>query len=116
MGQRLVRLNCPECAAPRPIEEETKRLLGEAGKDISEQQVSQGCEACMQTGFKGRHGIFELLPVDEGLRGLILSKASVDRIQEYARAGGHRSMLEHGLELVRQGRTTVEEVLRVTRL
>ncbi|MFK4763547.1 GspE/PulE family protein [Desulfobaculum sp. SPO524] len=116
MGQRLVRLNCPECAAPRPIEEETKRLLGEAGKDIVEQQVSQGCEACMQTGFKGRHGIFELLPVDEGLRGLILGKASVDRIQEYARAGGHRSMLEHGLELVRQGRTTVEEVLRVTRL
>ncbi|NJB68658.1 general secretion pathway protein E [Desulfobaculum xiamenense] len=116
MGQRLVRLNCPQCATRRPVDEQTRRLLGEAGAAVMEQVVSEGCEHCMRTGFRGRQGIFELLPVDEGLRSLILAKSSVDRLQDYARGKGFVTMLEHGLKLVAAGRTTVEEVLRVTRL
>lgn len=116
MGQRLVRLNCPHCTEETALSEV---LLAQAGLDFSfglTQARGKGCEHCLQTGFRGRRGIFEFLPVDEEVRALIMEKASVDRIKAKAREAGFRTMLEHGLSLVREGKTPLEEVIRVTRL
>jgi len=116
MGQRLVRLNCPDCARREEVGESTRAMLGDSEYKDSAQTVSAGCEKCMSTCFRGRRGIFELLSIDEELRGLILQKASVDKIRDHARQKGFQSMLGHGMELAAQGKTTLEEVLRVTRL
>ncbi len=117
MGQRLVRLNCPHCIREVAISE---AALAQVGLDVSSfghtQLKGKGCEKCLQTGFRGRRGIFEFLPVDEEVRALIMEKASVDRIKAKAKDGGFRTMLEHGLSLVREGKTLLEEVIRVTRL
>lgn len=117
IGQRLVRLNCPACSRPEKIPVNSQV---QAEPDViplpSTQYRGSGCEACRQSGFKGRQGIFELMPVDEGLRGMIVQKASVEELRRHLRDGGFRSMFEHGATLVAQGRTTMEEILRVSSL
>jgi general secretion pathway protein E len=115
MGQRLVRRVCPRCAQEQPIAASTLTQV-EQDLDVSRQQVGAGCESCQNTGYKGRRGIFEIIPVDEGLRSLIMERASSDRIKNHAREAGCRSMLEHGVSLVQRGVTTLEEVVRVTKL
>ena len=116
MGQRLVRINCPDCSKETAVSEAALAQLRMSDLDLPVQKKGKGCETCLGTTFKGRRGIFELIPVDEGMRALIMEKASSDRIKKYAREAGCRSMTEHGLDLVRKGQTTVEEVIRVTRL
>jgi general secretion pathway protein E len=115
MAQRLVRVNCPHCSVEVPVDRATMELLGKDRGLRPVQQRGKGCEKCLNTGFKGRRGIYELMPVDEELRSLIIQKSSVDAFADYRRARGLRTMLEHGLTLVERGLTTYEEILRVTR-
>jgi general secretion pathway protein E len=116
MGQRLVRLNCPHCSVDTPISESSRLLLGDARERFPTHRQGPGCDKCFHTGFKGRQAIYEFLPMDEAVRSLVLAKASSDKLREYANTRGYRTMFEHGLELVASGRTTADEVLRVTRL
>jgi type II secretory ATPase GspE/PulE/Tfp pilus assembly ATPase PilB-like protein len=73
-----------------------------------------GCEECSGTGYRGRSGIYELLPMHETLRELILKHASADAIKTAATAKGMRTLRDDGWLKVREGTTTVAEVLRVT--
>lgn len=114
MGQRLVRRNCPRCTEKMSLNPEMLDRLGDIGQGWTEQYKGRGCEHCLHTGFKGRQGIFELMTVDDAVRGLLLQKASADEVRGQARQRGFRTMFEHGLELVRQGMTPLEEVFRVT--
>jgi general secretion pathway protein E len=116
MAQRLVRVNCPACAAEQPIGQASLDLVCRPDFCLTHQKVGAGCPECLHTGFRGRRGIYELVPVDEEFRSLILQKASIDLLHGYARSKGYRSMLDHGLKLVAEGVTTLEEILRVTRL
>lgn len=120
IGQRLVRLNCPACS-------KREEILAEASIQTDAENIAlpriqriryrgDGCEACRFTGFKGRQGIFELMPVNETLRGMIVRKSSVEELRRHLQAHGFRSMFEHGATLVGQGRTTMEEILRVASL
>ena len=77
-------------------------------------RAGAGCEACNHTGFRGRVGIFELLPITDDIRGLILARASAGAIREAAIRAGMRTMRRDGLDKAAQGRTTPAEVLRVT--
>lgn len=115
MGQRLVRINCPSCSREEPISRVTLAILEEEQTGLTTQVRGEGCDQCMQSGYKGRRGIFELMPVTEELRSLIVKKASADEIRNFMQGAGRRSMFRHGLDLVGRGRTTLEEVLRVTR-
>ncbi|MFN2266715.1 MAG: type II secretion system protein GspE, partial [Desulfonatronovibrio sp.] len=63
----------------------------------------------------GRLGIFELMPVTETLRSMMIQKSSADELRAYTRSTGRETMYEQGLKLVSQGRTSLEEILRVTR-
>jgi len=74
----------------------------------------RGCDACDMTGYHGRSGIFELLIINEGARQLVLKHSSSDIIKNFAVSQGMRTLREDGWRKVREGTTTVSEVLRVT--
>lgn len=115
LGQRLVRINCPLCTKAVPMEAALLDRLDARHIDLSTQDKGQGCTHCMHSGYKGRQGIFELLPVNEELRSMVVQKQSADALRRHMQGLGRRSMFEHGLQLVADGRTTLEEVVRVTR-
>ncbi len=115
MGQRLVRVNCPLCSEEHDVSDVTLSMLGEEAA-ARRQIQGAGCQECFYTGFKGRRGIFEMMTVDEEMRGLIIRKESVDAFREYRQSRQLQTMWSQGMDLVRRGITTFEEILRVTRL
>jgi general secretion pathway protein E len=113
-----VRRLCTQCArphaVPRNIEAEAavfahKVLPGMAPRWME----AVGCPNCMNTGYRGRLGIYEMVPVSEAMQHLIVSGASVNEMKKLARDEGHRFLRDDGLLKAWQGLTTVEEVLRV---
>ncbi len=117
LAQRLVRTICKACSVPREISPAFREeILRDAGfvaeGDI---RVGRGCEACGGTGFHGRMGIFEILPVRDRIRELILARADAGAIRASALADGMVLLREDGFAKVRRGVTTIEEVVRVTR-
>ena len=114
LAQRLVRVLCKHCK--QPDDSPTTRALKEQ-LDIPANTTlykSVGCRECRNTGFFGRHAIFEWMDSDNEIRQLILKSASTDQIRDAARRQGMRTLAEDGWRLVRAGTTTVEEVLSVT--
>jgi len=114
LAQRLVRVLCERCKQPddSPAARAFKGQVGIPLATVIYRSV--GCPACRQTGFYGRHAIFEWMDSDDEIRQLILKNASSDAIRDAARRAGMQTLAEDGWRLVRLGRTTVEEVLSVT--
>ena len=115
LAQRLLRLICSDCRQQLP-REEVDRVRREYGVSALEALYSgRGCRLCRGTGYRGRTGVFEFMPITERVRALILERASAGVIRKVAQEHGMRSLWEDGWRLLLQGRTTVEEVLRVTK-
>jgi type II secretion system protein E len=114
LAQRLVRVLCTHCKQEdrSPTAQAFKESLGIPANVVIYRSV--GCRECRNTGFYGRHGIFEWMDTDEDIRQLILKSASTDQIRDTARRAGMRTLAEDGWRLVERGITTVEEVLSVT--
>ena len=114
LAQRLVRVLCPHCKQPDTSEraQAFKLKLGISADRIIYKSI--GCRECRNTGFFGRHAIFEWMDTNEEIRQLILKSASTDQIRAAARRDGMRTLAEDGWRLVAAGVTTVEEVLSVT--
>jgi type II secretory ATPase GspE/PulE/Tfp pilus assembly ATPase PilB-like protein len=114
IAQRLVRKLCV-CRDTVPMTEDSASRLLAAGivEFDSNAYVPVGCTECDNSGYKGRVGIYELLMLDEQIRSAIRSGARDEEIRNLARSGGMRLMQEDALEKVKQGITTMEEVLRV---
>jgi type II secretory ATPase GspE/PulE/Tfp pilus assembly ATPase PilB-like protein len=74
----------------------------------------RGCATCNQTGYKGRTGLYEILAPDDDFRDAIASGANLGALRQKAKELGMKNLFEFGLERVRRGETTVEELLRVT--
>ena len=100
LAQRLVRRLCDHCKAP----------------DGETTFAAVGCQRCRGTGFRGRVGLFELLRVDDRIRDLVVARAAAAEIRAAAIDGGTKLLATDGVEKVRQGVTTMDEVLRVTTL
>ncbi len=116
LAQRLLRRVCADCARTGPVAAADRPLLDELGLgDLEELTRGAGCETCAGQGYFGRTAIYELVPVDDGLRELATEAASAVRLRAYARQQGHASLRDDGLRLVRAGVTTPAEVARVTR-
>lgn len=121
LAQRLVRKLCPYCAKQELATAATAaRLPATNETDVAELDgVTRwhpvGCAQCSHTGYTGRTGVFELLEVNETIRSLIHSKATEAEIRDTASFSGMRSMRDDGLRYVREGNTSLEELLRVTR-
>jgi general secretion pathway protein E/type IV pilus assembly protein PilB len=114
LAQRLVRVLCTACKQVdhSPAAVAFKTQVGIPPSTIIYRSV--GCRACRQTGFLGRHAIFEWMDTDNEIRQLILKNASSDLIRDAARRAGMKTLAEDGWRLVQMGITTVEEVLSVT--
>ena len=121
LAQRLVRKVCPSCQDEVLVSDEERTLLAR-NFEIPDQLVGhsfkrgKGCEACGGTGYRGRVGIFEFLSIDETIRKEIVRGSESGEIFRKAVDQGMISLRMDGLDKVRQGTTTYEEVLRVTRL
>ncbi len=113
LAQRLVRKVCEKCRRSAEITPTVQRELGGDGAAM-EIYEGTGCEACAQTGYRGRSGIFELLLVNEVIRPLILKRSSADMLKDAGVQQGMRTLREDGWHKVRTGVTTVAEVVRVT--
>ena len=104
IAQRLVRVLCPHCKVEVKPDRPGLRRTYQA----------RGCDRCQQTGFYGRTAIYELLPLSDPIKDLIMAKASGDEIWRKGIELGMRTMQQDGWEKVQRGETTVDEVLRVT--
>ncbi len=115
-AQRLVRMNCPHCAAqytPTDQELTSARLERDAVEDYVFMR-GKGCGDCRGTGYKGRRSIAEILTLNDEIRELIVDKQPIRRIKAAAHANGTRSLRLAALDLVRRGATTLDEIKRVT--
>ncbi len=126
VGQRLVRKICETCRASYEIatyaaDEKNRTMVNDpalaplfaSGHAPTHLYRGAGCNTCAHTGYIGRTGIFEVLIVNDAIRGAIVRRAPRDEILSLARAAGTTAMLEDGIEKVKSGATTVEELLRV---
>ncbi|SFD48463.1 type IV-A pilus assembly ATPase PilB [Paracidovorax konjaci] len=115
-AQRLARRLCPACKAPADIPHETLLEAGYKDEEIDGTWVTYrpvGCSAC-NNGYKGRVGIYQVMPITEEIQRIILRDGSALEIAAQARAEGVRSLRESGLHKAKQGLTSLEEVLAVT--
>jgi type II secretory ATPase GspE/PulE/Tfp pilus assembly ATPase PilB-like protein len=116
LAQRLVRVNCPNCLERYFPDSSLLKEMGGLAEEISKRGImkSKGCPECNFSGYKGRKGIFEFLRVTDEIRGLILQRKDSQVIKEWGRRRGMRTLREDGWLRVKEGVTTIQEVLRVT--
>src|SRR6266436_4221551 len=116
MAQRLVRNICPGCKTERKVEKDYLLKIGFPEDEIATAHFWHGigCEECRQLGYQGRQGIYEILILNESLRPLILNRSAASTMAHEAIKNGMRTLRTDGWNKVKEGRTTIEEVLRVT--
>ncbi len=115
IAQRLVRVVCPECREPLSASEEMplRRRFGDQLPAVLYKSV--GCQQCQGTGYHGRLGIFEMMMVTDEIRSLILENTSAPELRKVASRQGMKSLRDDGFRQLHNGRTTVQEILRVTK-
>lgn len=117
LAQRLVRKICKECVETQFARDEDLTSLGLRRSDLpgGRLHIGKGCPACFGSGYKGRQALYELMLVNHALQKQIVKSPDAVELRRLALETGMKSLLSHGAELVKQGVTTVQEVLRVTR-
>ena len=116
MAQRLVRTVCAGCKEPYNPEEVSLREIGidPSRVRIKELYQGKGCNLCLNTGYRGRTGIYEMLLMDQDIRSLVLNRTDSNTIKKKAQEKGMITLREDGARKILDGITTIEEVLRVT--
>lgn len=116
ISQRLVRKICPHCKAPHEISNEEILKLGFSPDIFKGKEIFRGigCDHCKGTGFKGRLGLFEALPLSTNTRKLIIDGATSDEIEKQAKEEGMRTLRDEGIEKVLKGLTDIDEISRET--
>lgn len=112
VAQRLVRKVCPHCARQMETTEQERLFLGE---DVRVVTRGTGCTKCNNTGYKGRIAVHEILAINNDIRRMIINHTTIEEINRYAREVQHmRTLKESGLILVKEGKTTPEELLKIS--
>jgi general secretion pathway protein E len=115
MAQRLVRKNCPHCTEKFTIKGQDLRGFGfPANKEEYTLQRGQGCKECRGTGYLGRCGIFEIFPMSDRLKKMVMANESSTELFKVAKQEGMKTLREDAWDKVQQGITTFQEVARVT--
>jgi type II secretory ATPase GspE/PulE/Tfp pilus assembly ATPase PilB-like protein len=115
IAQRLVRTICPGCSELVEYPGEYLAEIGFPVKELGTQfSRGKGCEDCRQTGYQGRAAIYEICVVTEPLRKMIMQKRDGGELKQCAISEGMMTLRQDGWRLVAQGKTTIEEVVRVT--
>jgi type IV pilus assembly protein PilB len=116
LAQRLGRKICEECKEPFEGHEDQLVPLGHVPRGVGKVTFykGRGCQTCNFTGMKGRVAIYEVMPIGDELRELILKDAPTGELRELAQRQGMKTLRQAGLQKVLEGTTTAAEVLRVT--
>ena len=116
MAQRLARVVCQKCREPYEVPAKVMEDLGATPDEakLTTCYRSIGCQSCGGTGFRGRSALYEVMPMSDGIRELVLSGASATELKRQAMQDGMKTLRQSGVTKLRQGVTTVEEVMRVT--
>ena len=115
LAQRLVRLLCPDCKEKAFLSSELRarwRMVF-SGEQIPDSFSARGCEACHNTGYRGRVGIFELAIISDVVRDLIAENSAESKVRHSLRDAGMKTLLQNGIEKIERGLTTPDELLRV---
>lgn len=113
LSQRLVRVLCSSCAQSYTASEQEREVLGVSGNTEITVKRAVGCPVCENTGYRGRTGIYELIPIDEHLRAMIHERAGEEDMLHYVRQSV-KSITHSGFDKVLSGVTSLDEVLRVS--
>ncbi|MFK7892774.1 MAG: GspE/PulE family protein [Granulosicoccus sp.] len=116
IAQRLIRTLCPDCQSAVAVDEQEWNALMAPWKSPVPDSIqrSDGCLECRNTGFKGRAGIYELLPMTQGVKNLVMPEVHLEDLRKQAFKEGMRPLRVSGLAKVAQGKSTFEEILKVT--
>jgi len=114
LAQRLVRRICPKCRQIYQVPEHMRQFVEKSGVSPDELFHGSGCDSCRGSGYVGRVGIYELLLIDDRFRDIINEDPSVNNMRRAFHESGQPSLFDDGIRKVKQGLTTIEEVLRVT--
>jgi len=115
LAQRLLRMICPDCREKYVPSKEELNDIGLGDNEKMDFFKGKGCPSCMKTGYRGRVSIFELMIPSEQIHEAIIAKSSTEEIRRLARVAGMTTLMEDGIEKVKAGITSIEEVLRVSR-
>ena len=115
IAQRLVRRVCPECSVLEEADEDDRRILGiKTGESVKIRKTRQcECVRCGQTGYYGRVGIYEIMPISAEIKRAINKRETADVLEEIAISQGMKTLRMSAIDYVLKGLTTVEEVRRV---
>jgi type IV pilus assembly protein PilB len=114
VAQRLVRVVCPNCAIEEEPSESEKEVFAKHGMHVDKVKRAVGCDFCNQKGYKGRAAIFEILDVNDSIVRMVSNNAMEYELLEQAQKDGTKTLLEAGLEKVKEGVTTLDEVMRIS--
>ncbi len=116
MAQRLIRVICNNCKEEYTPAEESLLKIGVTPDKVEGKKIykGRGCPDCLHTGYKGRTGVFELMPVDDSMKNLILKTSDSNAIKRMAIKKGMITLRQDGAQKVFDGISTIEEVFRVT--
>ena len=114
VAQRLVRKVCTHCSVEETPSKNEKEIFARNGIEIKKVKRARGCPICGQKGYKGRTAIFEILDINEQIIRMVSNKAHEYEILEQAKKDGTNLLIEAGLRKVKEGITTVEEILRIS--
>jgi general secretion pathway protein E len=114
LAQRLVRLLCPHCKRSIPVSPGQSTRIGRFLGGKVETYAPVGCQACLKTGFRGRHALFELLEFNDDLRDVILTSQSIHAMRKVIEQGLFTTLTQSGWKLAAEGLTSLEEVDRVS--
>jgi type IV pilus assembly protein PilB len=114
LAQRLVRKICPKCKQIYQVPENMRKYVQKSGVTPNQLFHGAGCDHCRGSGYVGRVGIYELLVVDDTFRDMINKDSSVNNMRRVFHESGQSTLFDDGIKKVKQGMTTIEEVLRVT--
>jgi len=114
VAQRLLRVVCPHCSKDDKPTKSELEVFERNGIKVDKIKRAVGCELCNNKGYKGRTAIFEMLDVNEGIIRMISNEAKEYEILEQARKDGTQLLIEAGLDKVKKGQTTLEEVMRIS--
>ncbi|GAA0361938.1 GspE/PulE family protein [Alkalibacterium iburiense] len=116
MAQRLVKRVCKDCEYTRKASPIEKDIFRRRNQTIEEVTSGKGCDRCRHTGYRGRMAIHELIVISDDIKQLMMNQASMQDIRKHVQETGTRFLIDDGLEKVKEGKTTLEEVMRVASL
>ncbi|MFD1038125.1 GspE/PulE family protein [Virgibacillus byunsanensis] len=114
VAQRLVRKICRDCRTEREPTEMEKEIFSSHNIEMDTVYYAKGCNSCHQRGYRGRLAVHEVLVIDDKIKSMLLNKKSLAEIQGYAKEQGMEFLMQDGLEKVKEGLTTMEEMMQVS--